>query len=101
MGETALGTIRLGPSVVVKDRVGRRRYILFQAGEPWPSRSDWSRTIGDRPWKLTVYEAGKGILRVPHTQVDAARAFLTGQGATTLTTSGTIKGCKARWHGTR
>lgn len=80
--------------MVVKDKVGRRRYILFEAPDPAPPRRDLGHRIGDRPWKLTVYTGGQGILRVPHTEVDDARAFLEGIGATPVTTSGTIKAAK-------
>lgn len=80
--------------MVVKDKVGRRRYILFEAPDPAPSRRRFSQRIGDRSWKLTVYEDGKGILRVPHTEVDEARSFLEDLGGTPVTTSGTIKAAK-------
>lgn len=80
--------------MVVKDKAGRRRYILFDAPDPAPSRGGFSKRIGDRPWKLTVYTGDQGILRVPHTDVDDARAFLEAQGARPVTTSGTIKKAK-------
>lgn len=80
--------------MVVKDRVGRRRYIAFAAPKPTPSRHAFTQRIDRDGWRLTVYTEGIGILAVPHTEATDARAWLEAKGATPLTTSGTIKGAK-------
>lgn len=82
--------------MVVKDEVGRRRYIAFERPEAGLSRHELNRRLGPRPWRLTVYTDAVGILRVPHTDVEDARAQLVSLGATPLTTSGTIKAAKKR-----
>lgn len=83
-------------AVVVKDDVGRRRYIAFTPPPDAPSRHALNSQLGDRAWRLTVYTDEVGILRVPHTDVDAARERLTDLGAEPVTTSGTIKTAKRR-----
>jgi RNase P/RNase MRP subunit POP5 len=52
--------------------------------------------LGDRSWRLTVYEDEVGILRVPHRDADEARRALGDEGADPITTSGTIKAAKER-----
>lgn len=82
--------------MVVKDEVGRRRYIAFEPPEDLPPRHELNRQLGDRSWRLTVYTDEAGILRVPHTDVQDARDQLEALGATPVTTSGTIKRAKRR-----
>jgi RNase P/RNase MRP subunit POP5 len=86
----------LASAVVVKDRVGRRRYILFEVPDQRPSRRAFSGDLPEPAWKLTVYTDELGILRVPHTEVEEARAYLEGIGAPTVTTSGTIRAAKEK-----
>lgn len=80
--------------MVVKDEVGRRRYVAFQPPQPRPSRHDLNRRLGPRSWRLTVYTGEVGILRVPHDDAGRARSALEAEGATPLTTSGTIRAAK-------
>lgn len=82
--------------VVVKDQVGRRRYIAFEPPQPRPSRHELNRRLGPRSWRLTVYTGEVGILRVPHVDAETARSSLAEEGATPLTTSGTIRAAKER-----
>lgn len=74
----------------------RDRYVAFRPPEPAPSRHDLNVRLGDRSWRLTVYTDEVGILRVPHTDTHEARAALEGEGASPITTSGTIHAAKRR-----
>jgi RNase P/RNase MRP subunit POP5 len=74
----------------------RDRYIAFRPPEPRPSRHDLNVRLGERSWRLTVYDDEVGILRVPHTEAGDARDALTQQGAEPVTTSGTIAAAKKR-----
>ena len=91
---------------MIKDRVGRQRYILFSV-EGEATRRDLIRAIndayqavhaeGEAPW-LTVYTGRMGIVRCRHTMKDETIQLLndiTGDfSVTTLQTSGTIKTLK-------
>ena len=81
--------------MVVRDRVGRRRYIAFTTNGQRPSRTKLERELGGR-WKLTAYEDGYGILRVGHTEVATARSALEAAGAQPIVTSGTIRGARRK-----
>lgn len=74
----------------------RDRYIAFRPPEPRPSRHEMNVRLGDRSWRLTVYDGEVGILRVPHTAAREARRALEDEGASPITTSGTIHAAKKR-----
>ncbi len=81
-------------NVTRHDMVG----ALLDAGRGSPARDNF---------RLTVFERGLGILKVPHTMKDAAIAMLTSVGSvrgvrceiTTLKTSGTIRTLKELYVG--
>ena len=70
--------------MVVKDRVGRTRYIVFEIDQGGFTRSDFIRAlnsasdaIGLRPSpRLTVFDGRMGILKLPHTDQDDVRDLL-------------------------
>jgi RNase P/RNase MRP subunit POP5 len=72
----------------------RTRYIAFESPTPAPSRHELNTELGPPSWRLTVYDDGVGVLRVPHTDAEAARAALEAAGARPVTTSGTIRNAK-------
>ena len=91
---------------MIKDRVGRQRYILFSVdGEA--TRRDLIRAInnayqtvhadGKAPW-LTVYTGHMGIVRCQHTMKDETIRLLNDIigdfSLSTIRTSGTIKTLK-------
>ena len=85
--------------MVVKDKRGRRRYILFTAGgaEEKDVRSSIRRHAPRI--KLIFYDGTYGVVRCQHTEKDAVidqlnRLEICGQRVTTLKTSGTIKKLK-------
>ncbi len=96
---------------MIKDKVGRRRYILFSVnGEA--SRFDLIRAINNQyrkafdndnvPW-LTVYTNNQGIVRCHHTQQDYIIYLLNSVSTDTFSlitckTSGTIKKLKKQIH---
>lgn len=90
---------------MIKDRVGRQRYILFSV-QGDATRRDLIRAIndvsrgranGEVPW-LTVYTGTHGIVRCRHTRKEETIRLLNGISndfsITTLKTSGTIKTLK-------
>ncbi len=90
---------------MIKDRVGRQRYVLF-AVQGDATRRDLIRAINDAsrgrtdgevPW-LTVYTGSTGIVRCRHTKKEETIRLLNDISAdfsvTTLQTSGTIKTLK-------
>jgi RNase P/RNase MRP subunit POP5 len=91
---------------MIKDRVGRQRYILFSV-QGDASRRDVIRAIneayrsidadGDAPW-LTVYTGSYGIVRCSHTKKEETIRLLNGISndfsLSTVQTSGTIKTLK-------
>jgi len=102
--------------VVVKDRVGRSRYIAFEiSSEDLVGTGDLIATFkraadkyedGDkiRPW-LIMFEKGKGIVRCSHKSKDECINLLRsiksiGGNAVqirTLGTSGTVKGARKKY----
>ena len=96
---------------MIKDKIGRRRYILFSVkGEA--SRLDLIRAINNQyrkafdndnvPW-LTVYTGNRGIVRCHHTQQDEIIYLLNSISTDALSlitckTSGTIKKLKKQIH---
>lgn len=88
---------------MIKDRVGRQRYILFSVQGDASRRdliraiNDASRSNGEPPW-LTVYTGTHGIVRCSHTRKDETIRLLNDItndfSVTTLQTSGTIKTLK-------
>lgn len=82
--------------MVVKDRVGRRRYLSFLAPDEGWSRRTFEQRLARPDWRLTVFEGRRGILRVPHTDQAAAAGALTTLGCEVLTVSGTILQAKRR-----
>lgn len=82
--------------MVVKEEAGRPRYVAFETPPDPPSRHAMNRKLGGPAWRLTVYTADVGIVRVPHTDADEVRRRLEKLGARPITTSGTIKAAKRR-----
>jgi ribonuclease P/MRP protein subunit POP5 len=102
--------------VVVKDRVGRSRYIAFKiTSEDTVGTGDLIATFkraadkyedGERirPW-LIMFEKGKGIVRCSHTSKDECINLLRaikGVGGNkvtivTLGTSGTVRGARRKY----
>jgi len=102
--------------VVVKDRVGRSRYVAFEVSSKGAVRTgdlittfkraadkyDDAEKI--RPW-LIMFENGKGIVRCSHTSKDECINLLQsikGVGGTrvkikTLGTSGTVRGARKKY----
>ena len=80
--------------MVVKDKVGRHRYVAFVVMPP----VEKSRIVAalrnagslDRPW-LVEYDGGRGLVRCAHTEKDETIAFLNGLriGVARLRTTGT------------
>ena len=88
--------------MVVKDKVGRRRYVAFVVTPPVEkarlAAALRSAPGPDRPW-LVEYDGGRGLVGCAHTAKDATIAFLNAlrvgsSGLRTTGTSGTIR--KAR-----
>ncbi|MDD3493204.1 MAG: Rpp14/Pop5 family protein [Candidatus Thermoplasmatota archaeon] len=94
---------------MIREKVGRRRYILFSV-QGQASRTDIIHAINNRyralygddqvPW-LTVFEDDRGIVRCPHTKKEDVIQVLRGVATeafslTPLTTSGTIKKLKKK-----
>jgi len=91
---------------MIKDRVGRQRYILFSV-QGDATRRDVIRAInnayralrddGEAPW-LTVYTGSLGIVRCRHTRKEETIRLLNGTindfTLSTLRTSGCIKKLK-------
>jgi len=100
--------------MAVKAAEGRWRYIAFRVeGERTPNRGEFLSALlamsrrsrlGD-DFRITVYDNGLGILKVPHTLKDDAIEVLravsqaggTAVKVTTLKTSGTIRTLKERY----
>jgi RNase P/RNase MRP subunit POP5 len=83
--------------VAVRDETGRNRYVAFRPPQPPPSRHELNRNLGDRSWRLTVYDNDDvAILRVPHEDAARAREAIEAEGGVPVTTSGTIKKAKQR-----
>lgn len=80
----------------VGSRTERDRYVAFRPPEPRPERHALNVRLGPRSWRLTVYTEELGILRVPHTDAEDAREALEAEGASPITTSGTIQAAKRR-----
>ena len=80
--------------MVVKDKVGRNRYVAFLVTPPVDKArllaALKSAPVPDRPW-LVEYDGGRGLVRCPHTAKDETIAFLNGLriGASHLRTTGT------------
>jgi len=79
--------------VVVKDKVGRRRYILIR------NESKVRKLIGDirnidEQAKIVYYDENFAILRCRHWYKDEILQFLWNQGIKTYATSGTIRKTK-------
>jgi RNase P/RNase MRP subunit POP5 len=94
---------------MIKDKVGRRRYVLFSV-EGEATRTDVIHAINnayrkkyddDVPW-LTVYEKNYGIVRCMHRRKDDVVDILNSLEANkkfsirTICTSGTIKKLKEK-----
>lgn len=96
--------------MVVKDRVGRPRYIVFEVEPDGLERRDMIRALneassraGIRPSpRLTVFDGQKGIVRCNHREAGDVKHLLMGImqiGGTdvtvrTLVTSGTVRKAK-------
>jgi len=86
--------------MVVKDRVGRRRYILarVQPGMDRDALEGAIRRIGSAGVRLRIIDRRGDLLlvRCGHTEADEARRLLNAGGLTTIVTSGTISGAERR-----
>ncbi len=80
--------------MVVKDKVGRHRYILFKNNNR--SREQILKEIKKSPVKLKIvfYSNGYTIVKCKHTDKEKAISFLNDSGLETVKTSGTIKKLK-------
>lgn len=74
--------------MVVKDKVGRHRYILFFF------KNKKIDSIVDRKFKLVFCKKNYGIIRCRHIDKDKVIEFLNKHGYKTIKTSGTIKKLK-------
>lgn len=79
--------------MVVKDRVGRRRYILIK-NEPRLRRFVGEIRKIDEKAKIVYYDDNFAILRCRHWYKDDILQLLWKNGFQTYTTSGTIKKTK-------
>ena len=77
--------------MVVKDRIGRKRYILFST--KGQKKAEIIKAIGNKTY-LVFYNKKYGIVRCKHTEKDSTIKFLSSIGFKTLKTSGTIKTLK-------
>ncbi len=82
--------------MVVRDRVGRKRYIvvLFPAEV---SRREANRLLSERlsiPFRLTYHAGRGGIVLVKHTDKERAIEEMNAGGLRTVKTSGTIRKAK-------
>jgi RNase P/RNase MRP subunit POP5 len=101
--------------VTVRDKVGRTRYIGFVLESARRvGRDEVTRELADglrqrglgHPFQLTVFDGGRGILKVPHVRKNDFIAILSSLGAVgrdripvqvrTVVTSGTICTVKER-----
>jgi len=89
--------------VVVRDRVGRNRYVAFLVSPP-VGRARIAAALRDGPAALTLieYDGARGLVRCPHTKKDATIAFLNalrigGAMVRTTGTSGTIRRARAKY----
>lgn len=94
--EAPNGGWALRRNVVVKDKVGRSRYVAFRLDAPL-ARGALERLLPPGA-RLTRFDGTFGILRTTHRERDALMDHL-GKAPviiTTLTTSGTIRAAAAR-----
>jgi hypothetical protein len=86
--------------MVVKDRVGRRRYILARVPEGTSTDSliTMAKRSGDQgvPLRIIDHQDGFVLVRCRHLDVQNVRDDLNGDGLETIVTSGTIKGAEKR-----
>ena len=91
--------------MVVKEKRGRKRYILFNHAKGVPKNkianvlSKAFEGLGGKiMWKLINYDSRTGVVRVDHKIVARARDIMNQSGTEfevkTLRTSGTLKGLK-------
>jgi len=86
--------------VVVKDKVGRRRYVLARV--PEDTTTDSLITMAKRHEREGVtfwiidHHDGFVLVRCKHFVVQEVRDILNGEGLETVVTSGTIKGAETR-----
>jgi RNase P/RNase MRP subunit POP5 len=70
--------------MVVKDKVGRKRYIVFEVDPPGSSRRDLIRELNrrskgfglDEPPKLTVFDGHHGIVACRHLEKERVIGLL-------------------------
>ncbi|MCD6171021.1 MAG: hypothetical protein J7J36_01170 [Thermoplasmata archaeon] len=77
--------------MVVKDRIGRKRYILFSTGGQ--KKAEIIKVIKNKAY-LVFYNKKYGIVRCKHTEKENIIKFLSSTGFKTIKTSGTIKTLK-------
>jgi RNase P/RNase MRP subunit POP5 len=91
--------------VVVKEKRGRKRYILFNHAKGVSKdriakilSKEFEGLGGKIMWKLINYDSRTGIVRVDHKVATRARVIMNQSGTEfevkTLRTSGTLKGLK-------
>ena len=89
--------------MVVRDRVGRNRYIAFAVSPPIPKARLAAALRGSpQALRLVEYDGARGLVRCPHTAKDATIAFLNAlrigdARVETTGTSGTIRKAKAKY----
>ena len=77
--------------MVIKERIGRKRYILFL--NEGKSKNEILNLIDGRAY-LAFYSKNFAIVRCKHTEKDKIIAYLKSMGFKTIKTSGTIKKLK-------
>lgn len=80
--------------MVVKDRVGRRRYVAFVVTPPVEKArllAALRSAPGTDRLRLVEYDGGRGLVQCAHTEKEATIAFLNGMriGVARLRTTGT------------
>lgn len=80
--------------MVVKDKIGRRRYILFNAQGFKKSYLLKKIREYEGNLKLVFYNESYGIVKCKHTEKEKVIEFLRNAGIETKVTSGTIKKLK-------
>ena len=83
----------------MKDRAGRWRHVAFRLPErarrdAFEARLARAADALAPRLRLTAFDGAFGLLRAPHRDAAAARAALERAGATTLATSGTMRGAR-------
>ncbi len=78
--------------MVVKEKIGRQRYILFIVNGIKKERL--YDILKERKLKLSFYDGKYGIVKCKHIEKEETIDFLNKKGLKTIKTSGTIKKLK-------